>query len=65
MIKKWITGERVTVEQEDIDRELFELARDYMSASGLKKIPGHFAKDTDLALWKLFRTHTRHGGATL
>jgi hypothetical protein len=65
VIKKWITGERATEEQEDIDRELFELARDYMSASGLKKIPGHVAKETDFALWKLFRTHTRHGGATL
>ncbi len=65
VINKWTNGERATAEQEDIDRELFELARDYMSASGLKKIPGHVAKDTDVALWKIFRTHTRYGGATL
>ena len=65
VIKKWITGERATVEQEDIDREIFELARDFMSASGLQKVPGHVSKETDIGLWKLARTHSRSGGWTL
>ena len=65
VIKKWVTGERATEEQEDIDRAIFELAREFMSASGLKKIPGHVGKGTDFALWKLARTHACSGGCTL
>lgn len=38
LIKLWVTGERAEMEQEDIDRELFEVSRDYMSASKLKKL---------------------------
>ena len=62
-MKRWVTGERLgaEMESEDIDRELFELARDYMSASKLKKLPGHIAKSTDHALWKQYRHYTnRH-----
>ena len=58
VIKKWITGERATEEQEDIDRAIFELAREFMSASGLKKIPGHVGKKTDMGLWKIARTES-------
>ena len=64
-IKKWTTGERATLEQEDIDRELFVIDRDFMSASGLKKAPGHVSKPTDIGLWKQARIHTHSGGYTL
>ena len=50
-----VAGEKVEMEPEDIDRELSELARDYMSASKLKKLPGHIAKSADHALWKQYR----------
>ena len=36
LIKQWVTGEEAELESEDIDRKLFELAREYMSASKLK-----------------------------
>jgi hypothetical protein len=34
-----------------------------MSASGLKKVPGHVGKATDLGLWKLFLSYTSAGEA--
>ncbi len=30
MIKRWVTGEQAEMDQDDIDRKLFELARDWM-----------------------------------
>ena len=47
------------MEQEGIARELFELAREWMSVSKLRKLPGHVAKETDAAPWKKFRQHPR------
>jgi hypothetical protein len=41
------------MEDEDIERELFELARDWMWASKLKKTPGHKSLATDFAMWIL------------
>ena len=64
-IKKWITGERATLDQEDIDREIFEIARDFMADSGLTKVPGHVSKPTDIWLWKQARSHTRSVGYNL
>jgi hypothetical protein len=61
LVKKWTTGETASQQQEYIDRELFELARDFMSSSGLKKVHGHVGKETDLALWKLHREYWRGG----
>ena len=58
MIKRWVTGEKAEMEPEDIDSELFKLAPEYMSASKLKKLPGHVAKPTDHALWKQYRYYT-------
>jgi hypothetical protein len=51
MIKRWVTGhgEQAETDQDDIDRELFELARDWMEVSKLKKLSGHVAKQTDVA----------------
>ena len=52
MIKRWVTGEQAEMDQDDsdIDRELFELARDWMEVSKLKKLSGHVAKETNVAL---------------
>ena len=41
------------MEQEGIDREFFELARQHKSFSGLMKVPDHVALPDDVALWKL------------
>ncbi len=42
------------MDQDDIDRELFELEREWMEVSKLKKLPGHVAKETDVSLWKQY-----------
>ncbi len=64
--KRWVTGEKAEMEQEDIDRELFELARGWMSVSKLsRKLPCHVAKETDVALWKQFHEYPKHKGAIL
>ena len=66
LVKQWVTGETATMEQEDIDRELFELARDWMWASKLKKTPGHKELPTDFAMWKQNRTfHKKKTGVTV
>ena len=51
-IKRWVTGEQAEMDQDDIDRDLFELAREWMEVSELKKLPGHVAKETNVSLWK-------------
>ena len=51
-IRKWAIGRKAEMEQEDIDREFFELARQYMFLSGLMKVPDHVAFPNDIALWK-------------
>ncbi len=60
-----MTGEKAEMDQEDIDRELFELAREWMAVSKLRKLPGHVAKETDVALWTQFREYPKHKGAIL
>ena len=52
-IRKWAIGAKAEMEQEDIDREFFDLALQYMSLSGLRKVPDHVALPDDVALWKL------------
>ncbi len=59
LIKRWVPGEKAEMEQDDIDSELFELAREWMSVSKLRMLPGHVAKESDAALWKKFREHPR------
>ena len=54
LMKRWVTGEKAEMDQEDIDRELLESAREWMAVSKLRKLPGHVAKETDVALWKQF-----------
>ena len=46
-MKRWVTGEKAEMDSEDIERELFELARDWMSQPKLKKLPGHQSKPTE------------------
>ena len=41
LIKRWVTGERAEMEPDDVEREMFEIARDFMDASKLKKLPSH------------------------
>jgi hypothetical protein len=50
-IRKWAIGAKAEMEQEDIDSEFFDLARQYMSLSGLRKVPDHVALPDDIALW--------------
>ena len=50
-IRKWAIGWKAEMEQEDIDRDVFELARQYMSLSGLRKVPDHVAHPDDIALF--------------
>ena len=57
LIKRWVTGEKAEMDSEDIEREVFELARDWMSLPKLKKLPGHQSKPTDVSLWKQFREY--------
>jgi hypothetical protein len=60
-MKRWVTGQKEEMEQYDIDRELFELAREWMSVAKLRTLPSHVAKESDAALWKTrkFRQHPR------
>jgi hypothetical protein len=57
LMKQWVTGEKIEMDSEDIEQELFELACDWMSQSKLKKVPGHQSKPTDVSLWKQFREY--------
>jgi hypothetical protein len=38
------------MEEEDMNREMYELARTWMAESKLRKLPGHISKDTNLIL---------------
>ncbi len=53
MIKNWVTGECSVMEDSDIMTELYDLARDYMERSRLKRLLNHKAYSTDIGLWKL------------
>ena len=50
-IRKWAIGRMAEMEQEDIDREVLDLAQQYMSLSGLRKVPDHVAHPDDIALF--------------
>ncbi len=65
LMKQWVTGQKAEMEQEDIDRELFKLACEWMAVSKLRKIPCHVAKETNVALWKQFREYLKQKGAIL
>ncbi len=51
--------------QEDIDNEIRELARNYMSDSKLYQLPDHVKEDTDISLWKTTCELRKDNGSTL
>jgi hypothetical protein len=59
LVKRWVTGERAELEPEDIQREMFEIARDFMTQSKLKKLPSHRHNPNDFHIWKFSRRGTR------
>ena len=59
LIKHWVTGERAEMEPDDIEREMFKIAREFMDASKLKKIPSHNHNPNNFHLWKFSRGGTR------
>jgi hypothetical protein len=65
LIKQWVTGQKAEMEQEDIDRELFELAREWMAVTKLRNISGHVANETDVALCKQFLEYPKQKDAIL
>ena len=54
IIKEWTTGPQATKEAKVIEHEIYTEMKLFMHASGLKKTPGHRAKDTDIRLWKQY-----------
>ncbi len=53
------------MDQDDINRDLFELACDWMEVSKLKKLSGHVTKESDVAQCKQFREYPKQKGAIL
>ena len=47
LIKRWVTGEEAAMDDEDIENERFNAARDSMSTSLLRKVPCLQSKSTD------------------
>ena len=43
LIKRWVTGEKAAMDDEDIENEMFNEAREFMSASLLRKLTVHFS----------------------
>ena len=65
MMQGWETGEEAELTLEEIDKEIYELARKRMAVTELKP-PPHDAKDSsDIAMWKLIREKCKNGEATL
>ena len=44
LMKTWTTGDEAVMEEEDIQMEMFELARAWMNDSLLFKVTGHAAR---------------------
>jgi hypothetical protein len=60
-----VTGEQAAMNDEDIENQLFEEARQLMQLSRLKKLPGHKGLSNDLHLWKRAGSdHTTRAGIT-
>ena len=52
-----MTGERAEMEPDDIEREMFKIAREFMDASKLKKIPSHSHNPNDSHMEVQSRRH--------
>ena len=48
VVKRWITGERAIMSNEQIKAELEESMYEHMEMSGQRKVFGHITLDTDL-----------------
>jgi hypothetical protein len=65
LVKRWITGERAEMNEEDIENQLLVEACELMHLSRLNKLPGHKGLTTDLHLWKRAGIdHTTRAGIT-
>ena len=53
VVKRWTTGERAELTEDEIKAELVMEATIQMELSGQKKFPCHKALPTDLGCWKL------------
>ncbi len=53
VVKRWVTGERAEMDEDQIHSELEAEMRQLMELSGQRKFPGHRTLDTDRANWKL------------
>ncbi len=65
LMKRWVTGDKAEMDSEDIELQLSELARDWMSQSKLKKLPCHQSKSTNVSLWKQYREYKAKNGSIL
>ena len=63
LMKTWVTGEKAVMEEEDIQMEIFDLARAWMNDSLLFKVPGQVEGEFDVALWKCFRSYRTRSGS--
>ena len=63
LMKTWVTGEKAVMEEEDIQMEIFDLARAWINDSLLFKVPGQVEGEFDVALWKCFRSYRTRSGS--
>jgi hypothetical protein len=61
VIQRWVTSNKATQPEEDIEREIFENAKRIMHLSGLEKQTCHKVLDTDLYAWRKAGTHSSRG----
>ena len=62
VVKRWVTGDRAELTEDEIKAELVVEATKLMELSGQKKFPCHKALPTDLGCWKLCKTHVDKRG---
>ena len=62
VVKRWVTGDRAELTEDEIKSELALEATKLMELSGQKKFPCHRALDSDLGCWKLCKTHVDKRG---
>ena len=58
LLTTWVTGDKATLEEEDIQMEMFDFARSWVSANLLFKLPGQVDDQHDTALWEHFRPYS-------
>ena len=58
VVKRWVTGDRAVLSEEQINAELEDLMREYMELSDQRNFFGHRTNSTDKGSWKLGRNHT-------